>query len=68
MDLDIDEAINNLGGKISILQSVVRALLACVCGTEELSDKDTQSFVYILENQIQDLSEQHSNIVDMLDI
>ena len=68
MDEEIEERINDLGSKIDIIKSVNNALMSSLLGVECLTQKDTYSFVYLLEDKINDLKIKHEKLVTDLKI
>ena len=68
MNEDINERINELGAKIDILESLSKALLSSLCGSDELSQKDACNFMFLLSDKIEELKLSHTNIIDELKI
>ena len=60
--------INEIGGKIDVINSLLHALISCVCGTEELTQKDSINFAYLLESKISDLKNTHYKLIKELEI
>ena len=68
MDEYTETRINEIGGKIDTINSIFRALLSSICGTEELTHKDTCNFAYLMEEKLQNLTKTHNELIDKLGI
>lgn len=68
MEEKTEEKINELGGKIDTVSSIMKALLSSFCGIEELTPNDTYNFIYLLEEKLKDLKNLHDEITDELAI
>ena len=64
----IEAKINELGGKIDIIESLSRALTSSICGSDELTQKDACNFVFLVEDKLKELKNMHNDIVDELKI
>ena len=68
MNQYIEEQINNVGGEIDTIYTLIRALMTCILGTEELTPKDAGNILYLLESKINSLKRKQDKIIEELDI
>ena len=50
-----EEQLSELFGKIDIVHSLIKALITCMCGTEELTKADACNFVSLLDDKLNEL-------------
>ena len=68
MDEEIESKINDIGAKIDIVESLNKALMSSLLGTDCLTKKDAYNFVYLLENGIKDLKTRQDKLINDLNI
>ena len=66
--MDTEAKINEIGAKIDVIESIVRALISSICSTEELTQKDASNFVFLLEDKLKELKTSHDELIDDLHI
>ena len=52
MKVDIEDQINVINNKFDIIISINKALMSCICGTDELEKSDGGNFAIILEDYL----------------
>lgn len=65
---DIENKINEIGGKLEIIQSIMRAMNSALFGLNEFEERDGYSLASVLEEKINDLSNEHNEFVTKLKI
>ena len=68
MDDNIENQINEIGGKLEIIKSIMRALNSALFGTEELEQSDAYSMASLLEEKIDGIIKKHTELVNELKI
>jgi len=68
MNEDINEQINNIGSKIDMIYTLIRALMSSMLGSDELTEKDADNLLFLLEDKIKELKQDQNKLIDKLGI
>ena len=68
MNEDINEQINNIGSKIDMIYTLIRALMASMLVSDELTEKDADNLLFLLEDKIKELKQDQNKLIDELGI
>lgn len=68
MDDNMENKMNEIGGKLEIIQSIMKAMNAALFGSEELERRDAYSMASLLEEKINDVTEKYNILVGKLNI
>ena len=66
MNEDINEQINNIGSKIDMIYTLIRALMSSMLGSDELTEKDADNLLFLLEDKIKELKQDQNKLIDEL--
>ncbi|MBR1907533.1 hypothetical protein IJ818_01190 [bacterium] len=66
MDEKIKQRMSLIESKIAIIESLVNALISCICGIDTLEEKDACNIAFLLENRVKDLKIKHTKLINDL--
>jgi len=68
MNIETQNMINEIGSKIELINTLIRALTECYCGIEVLTERDGQNIIILLEKQLIDLKQAQTILENHLGI